>query len=440
LLEQIDQRGITGEGTDIETSDIEDRGSKTRTILGEEVEISKLETTVDAEVDAGDGQSGSVEDVPVSEHGIATTSDNATVTLVRRSTNGLATYAGVGADRSDLGSAAAVRDAIEGDALSRSERIAANDTVVYAVNASGLTGLPAARNATPETGGDLDRLDGIEFGVRSTADDDGRTASDALGETPRNSTVHVDETGLYVVSDGDDALPTDGEPEPGEEFTAEFRVTDDRLREAASDSPDGHRATATVAFDGTDAGDSSDDSSADSSGDGRERIASGDPITGGGGGGGTGGGNIGTGGSTGGATGDTESNGEGDERTESARGVGFGTRPNAERRTPHLNGPIAVSTPTAVEEYGVSRGTDATDATDATEDGTPSIDAEAAATGDDGSETASDETDDSDRETPTYENAPIRVTAEDVPGFGPLESLAALALALLAATRRQRGH
>ncbi|WP_144920009.1 DUF6517 family protein [Halorubrum salsamenti] len=65
LLEQIDQRGITGEGTDIETSDIEDRGSKTRTILGEEVEISKLETTVDAEVDAGDGQSGSVEDVPV---------------------------------------------------------------------------------------------------------------------------------------------------------------------------------------------------------------------------------------------------------------------------------------------------------------------------------------------------------------------------------------
>lgn len=65
LLEQVDQRGVGGEGTDIETSDIESRGSETRTILGEEVEISKLETTVDAEVDAGDGQSGEAEDVPV---------------------------------------------------------------------------------------------------------------------------------------------------------------------------------------------------------------------------------------------------------------------------------------------------------------------------------------------------------------------------------------
>ncbi|PAU84150.1 hypothetical protein CK500_06875 [Halorubrum salipaludis] len=65
LLEQVDQQGIGGDGTDIEASDIEDRGSETRTILGEEVEISILETTVDAEVDAGDGQSGEVEDVPV---------------------------------------------------------------------------------------------------------------------------------------------------------------------------------------------------------------------------------------------------------------------------------------------------------------------------------------------------------------------------------------
>ncbi|EMA62446.1 DUF6517 family protein [Halorubrum lipolyticum] len=65
LLDQVDQRGLGGEDTEIETSDIEERGSETRTILGEEVEISILETTIDAEVDAGDGQSGSVEDVPV---------------------------------------------------------------------------------------------------------------------------------------------------------------------------------------------------------------------------------------------------------------------------------------------------------------------------------------------------------------------------------------
>jgi hypothetical protein len=65
LLEQVEQRGIGGEGTDIEAEDIENRGSETRTILGEEVEVSILETTVDAEVGAGGNQSGSVEDVPV---------------------------------------------------------------------------------------------------------------------------------------------------------------------------------------------------------------------------------------------------------------------------------------------------------------------------------------------------------------------------------------
>lgn len=403
-----------------------------------------------------------------SEQGIATTSDNATVTVARRSTNGLTTYTGADADRTDLGSAAAVRDAIESDALSESERVGVNDTVVYAVNATGLTGLPAARNATPETGVDLDRLDGIGFGVRSTGGDDALTASDALGETPRNSTVHVDETGLYVVADGDDALTTDGEPEPGEEFTAEFRVTDDRLREAASDPPDGHRVTSTVAFAAADRD--------DPTGDDRERIASGGPAgggggsgTGGSGGSGTDGGGAGTGGGTGDTTGGIPSSdsAEGDrpggpnagsaagtdengDRIDPARGVGFGSRPSAERRTPLLNGPIVVSTPTADGKAGASSGIDSTDATDATkvtEGGAPSVDAEASAARDDGSRTAGDGPDGSgddtvgaDRATPTYENAPIRATAEDVPGFGPLQSLAALTLALLAATRGRRGR
>jgi len=65
LLEQVDQRGIGGSGTDIETSDIEQQGSETRTILGEDVEISILETTVNAEIETDSGQSGSAEDVPV---------------------------------------------------------------------------------------------------------------------------------------------------------------------------------------------------------------------------------------------------------------------------------------------------------------------------------------------------------------------------------------
>ncbi|OYR75882.1 hypothetical protein DJ71_18665 [Halorubrum sp. E3] len=65
LLEQVDQRGIGGNDTEIETSDIEERGSETRTVLDKEVEIAIFETTVNAEVNAGNGQSGEVEDVPV---------------------------------------------------------------------------------------------------------------------------------------------------------------------------------------------------------------------------------------------------------------------------------------------------------------------------------------------------------------------------------------
>ncbi|MFC7186634.1 DUF6517 family protein [Halorubrum yunnanense] len=64
LLERANQRGIGGEGTEVQADDIEEAGSETRTILGQEIEVSILETTIDAEVGGGD-QSESVEDVPV---------------------------------------------------------------------------------------------------------------------------------------------------------------------------------------------------------------------------------------------------------------------------------------------------------------------------------------------------------------------------------------
>ena len=65
LLEQIEQQGVGGEDAEIEADDIEERGSETRMILDQEVEISILETTVDADVGAEGAEDGEVEDIPV---------------------------------------------------------------------------------------------------------------------------------------------------------------------------------------------------------------------------------------------------------------------------------------------------------------------------------------------------------------------------------------
>ena len=53
---------------------------------------------------------------------------------------------------------------------------------------------------------------------------------------------------------------------------------------------------------------------------------------------------------------------------------------------------------------------------------------------------AKSESPDGEPETPSYDDAPIRTTADDVPGFGPLVTLVALLLTgRLAARRRSRG-
>ncbi|WP_096393530.1 DUF6517 family protein [Halorubrum trapanicum] len=65
LLNQVTQQGVGGGNADIQTDDIESRGEQTRTILGKETTVSKFETTVSADVEGSNGQSGSVEDIPV---------------------------------------------------------------------------------------------------------------------------------------------------------------------------------------------------------------------------------------------------------------------------------------------------------------------------------------------------------------------------------------
>jgi hypothetical protein len=65
LLNQVNQQDIGGGNADIQTDDIEARGEETRTILDQEATVSIFETTVSADVEGSNGQSGSVEDIPV---------------------------------------------------------------------------------------------------------------------------------------------------------------------------------------------------------------------------------------------------------------------------------------------------------------------------------------------------------------------------------------
>ena len=191
-----------------------------------------------------------------SKHGAEVAADNATVTVEPRSTNGLTAYTTRDVSPSDFDNATAIRGAIADGTLTSEPTATANDTVVYAVNATGLTGLPATANASLDRGADLERLDGISFGVAPTESGDGNesAAGDGLGRTPNESAVHLDRKGLYVVAGGDHAFGTEN-PGPGETFEAAFRVDDDRLRRTAAD--DRHRVTtelAHAAADSTDDG------------------------------------------------------------------------------------------------------------------------------------------------------------------------------------------
>jgi hypothetical protein len=401
-----------------------------------------------------------------STQGLAKTSDNASLTLTRRATNRLTAYAGPEAAGSELKTAAAVRDAIESGTLSPAEQIGGRDTVVYAVNASGLTGLVRTQNTTLETGRDLERLGGLEFGVRSDGRNTSQSAGDVLGETPPNATVHADRTGLYVVTDGANAFPTDGAPTPGAEFTAAFRVADDRLQAAADPSSD-HRVNETVTF--------ATDKRSGSAGGEPERGDSNAPVDDGsggtsGGGGGAGGGGGGAGGGGGGADGGGSGAGPTAGSTGETQGstpagsVGHG-RPDdgTAENTPESGGndggnasegeirfaPLPMTAGWLPLEGG-SRGVTASAATGPsgpTDSASPvngagSTDGDGADGVTEATSGRSGQTDPgegaSSRPTPTYENAPIRATAEDVPGFGPLHTVAALAVTVLTAVRRMR--
>ncbi|MFO8114626.1 MAG: PGF-CTERM sorting domain-containing protein [Halorubrum sp.] len=405
-----------------------------------------------------------------SEQGLATTADEATVTVENRSTNGLTAYATTDLGRDDLGTAEAVRRAIGNGTLSPTSTVTSEDTVVYAANATGLTGLPAARNATIQTGTDLALLDGLAFDVRSNAS----TTTNGAGESvPANSSVYLDESGLFLVSDGADALATDETPTDGETFTAEFRVEDDRLREAASNSTAGHDASATLTFEAPERGgggtESEDSLSDDSLSDGDGGSEADDGGTSGGGTGGTGGGSE-----TAGGGGRSETTPTGDAPSSDSTAAGAEVRGDDEAR-PDLGiigGRVEVRPAPDVRgvansESDVSAAvgsvpavpTRVGDAPPGSDAGAPDDDPVGSGAGSEGTAAGEDEassadggddssgtTDESATESdtagteppaPSYDDAPIRATAEDVPGFGPVVAVIALLVAgRLAAIRR----
>ncbi|WP_241658475.1 PGF-CTERM sorting domain-containing protein [Halorubrum sp. BOL3-1] len=420
-----------------------------------------------------------------SEHGTAVANDSVTVTVDQRSTTDLTAYTTREVVPGDFGNATAIRDAIADGTLGAATTATANDTVVYAVNATGLTGLPAAANASLERGTDLDRLDGLSFGVTRTGTDDANASGDgdALGSIPNESTVHLDREGLFLVADGETAFGTETPPADGDTFEAGFRVDDDRLRRAGDGD---RRVTARVTYAAADPVDerptneTGDESAARSStgagpndsggpsrtgatGESGAPSGSGTPSSSGGSGGSgdvdssnTTGGSTGTGGSadSGGPAGtSTGSSGESQGAPNGSRG------PDGDPATAPLGVGITVAPGTseilpsagALETFGTDRTDEGTDGPStqgsrpATErssgDGASDADSEGA-TGpaesvgpSEASDSSSDGTDASDL---GYDDAPIRSTAYDLPGFGPVGSLAAVACASLLARRRVR--
>jgi uncharacterized membrane protein YgcG len=406
-----------------------------------------------------------------SEQGLADTADEATVTVGNRSTNGMRVYATTAIDPGSLETAQTVRQAIADGTLSPTETVGPDETVVYAVNATGLTGLPAARNATIETGDDLARFDGFAFDVQSSTATDAET--EANESVPDDSSVHLDESGLFLVSDGSDALATDETPTDGETATAEFRVVDEQLREATSASTIGHEVSATLTFE---AAELSEDDGATADG--------GSLDEGGGSGGGSSGGEIGGGASggggsvdqsTGGTSGTTTATGSDTSTGPAADGahsrsddrdrIGFGRvsgrfeiRPAADVRTVAGRESAASPTVVSVSTPPTRTGSDQLGGdTGPSGENSPSGDARTAEQAADGDRSSSAEsaagvsqtTDQSDESatpkdtttveppTPSYDDAPIRATAEDVPGFGPLVTVLALVLTGRLGARRR---
>ncbi|WP_157884790.1 PGF-CTERM sorting domain-containing protein [Halorubrum aethiopicum] len=144
-------------------------------------------------------------------------------------------------------------DAISNETLAPAETVTDGDTVVYAVDATGLAGYTSVRAPTLATGSDLDRLAGLEFAV-SNATDPGSNATLANG-----TTVLPHETGLFLVANASETLGGTVAATGETDLAATFDVVDDRLRAAAGpNASHAHSVAFTYARNAAEPGDTTD--------------------------------------------------------------------------------------------------------------------------------------------------------------------------------------
>ncbi|PSQ56724.1 hypothetical protein BRD22_04730 [Halobacteriales archaeon SW_8_68_21] len=436
--------------------------------------------------DADQISSGTYDITLRSEHGTAAANDTATVTVAPRSTADLMAYTTRETGLGGFKNATAIRNAIADGTLTEATTAGVNDTVVYGVNATGLTGLPAAANASLDRGADLDRLDGLSFGVARINASEGTASAErnALGPVPDESTVHLDRGGLFLVADGETAFGTETLPTDGETFEAGFRVDDERLNRTGDD--DSVTTRLTYAADAVDepatnesanGSDTTPSTGTDPAGSGSSTEtgttagpetrngsdvsgASGAPVGSRASGASGGSGSSGGSGGFGGSGGSSVPGGGGSDATEtpsngSDQGLTNGSRGPGGNRTTASPGTGIVVAP-GPSEVSPSAGLPALFGTDGTPGGEGSSSRESGPgtdrTGDEGgseldSEAATGETESVDTAEPSdsdedavsdlgYDDAPIRSTAYDLPGFGPVGALVAVATASLLVSRR----
>ncbi|MFC5135840.1 MULTISPECIES: hypothetical protein [Haloferacaceae] len=218
--------------------------------------------------------------IPAGEYAITATAepggstDTATATLRDRSMNDLAVYSTTENGVDAFSTPETVTDAIANGTLTPAENVTDDETVVYAVNATGLSGYTAVCDPDLSTGADLDRLAGLEF----TVSNESATGSDAApAATANGTTVLSRETGLFLVGNATETLDETVGTSAETDLTATFDVIDERLR-AAAGSNASHAGSEPFTYvqnatgsDGTsDSGETTDDSN--------ETTDTGDPI------------------------------------------------------------------------------------------------------------------------------------------------------------------